>query len=776
MIRTSRVRQEAAMRHVLVIGLCVPLLALGRLDAQEPKLEVRSGGGEPVTGLSLSPDGKWLMTAHVDQQGFGSRFRLWDAATGRPVRGFSGALGVPAVAFSADGKQVLAGGERLVVFDPASGKVLHGGPEQFSGSTFFIPASEAARSGGDPSANKWCFSRGSCGFSRDGKFAVAVHEDGARVWELATGKVFGPVGGQVTAAVLSADGKRLVWGDARDATVLDWSARKVISRLPHDSAVTALCLSADETWLITGCLDAKVYLWDMTSGKLLRSFVGHAAADRQTRQLNRSREGIISVALSSDCKSLVTTGTDGKVIVWDPHSGKELRTFTPHDRHSLIVSSSLSADGRWLVTAEGSEDRYMVDRGKRPRDHGFKKADPAVLFGGFGWGSSTVCLWDVASGKMVRMFQGQPRQSSTALVLSGDGKLLATAGPDCTARVWDLTTGRQTAAIADHPRGLAWLAFGGDGRWLATQSYDNEKSNTRIWEVTTGKLVRDLGLINPNNKTIAARAHWFAFAVAAPGRDDRRGNSPLFRFDLIRNKIIPLNGPYSNDLVLSPDGKILLSSALVDVGDVDVKVWEVQSGKPIGSLEGVNEFGLNSNDSSVFSCDGRWVLSTALGNATIWDLESKTAVHSFRNVYSAALSGDKKRLAGRQKDGMVAVWELATRQRLSHFMGYRPDLHLFARPQELALSSDGKRLFAAGVDDADIRLHEADTGKVLCKLYMFPDGNWAVVDDQGHYDCGNDGESDFLFWVLEGEIQPLSRFRDGHYEPGLLKKYLGKVP
>ena len=234
------------MRQVIVISL-IPWLCQTYLHAQEPRLVVRSGHGDPVSCLALSPDGKWLVTGHYEEKGSG--IRIWDAATGRLVRQFLQGASVRSVSFSADGNQIITSGDRVSVWEAATGKRLQSGPKE-------LGARNAS-------------------FSKNGKFVVAVDDDGARVWEPATGKVVGPYGGAVDAAVLSADGKLLVWGDARDVMIVDWAADKVIHKLPHSEKVTSLCLSDDGKWLATGCYDQTVRLWDMADGKKIRAFVGH---------------------------------------------------------------------------------------------------------------------------------------------------------------------------------------------------------------------------------------------------------------------------------------------------------------------------------------------------------------------------------------------------------------------------------------------------------------------------------------------------------------------
>lgn len=63
---------------------------------------------------------------------------------------------------------------------------------------------------------------------------------------------------------------------------------------------------------------------------------------------------------------------------------------------------------------------------------------------------------------------------------SPDGKYLATASNDKTARVWNTASGREIARIP-HEAGVNDVAFGPDGKYLATAS-DDKTARVQRWQ------------------------------------------------------------------------------------------------------------------------------------------------------------------------------------------------------------------------------------------------------------------------------------------------------
>jgi WD40 repeat protein/serine/threonine protein kinase len=407
--------------------------------------------------VTFSPNGEILARG-------GPGLKLWNCKTRELMATYLGPeVQVNAIAFSADGKKLAAGGydRRLRLWTVQDGELLatYQGHSDWITSVAFCPdGSTAASTSCDGTTKLWRVDEGlprNClrshlrrldcvAFSPDGKLAASAGEDGAvKLWQGTTGELQQILeqGKHVGAVTFSPDGTLLASASYRDDLIKLWSVDdgKLVVTLEgrqstpkagwSSSCYRSVAFSPDGMTLASAGLNESVQLWDISSQKELSSLTGHSGF-------------VQSVAFSPTGGTLASGGTDMTVRLWDARSGRLLQTLTGHSR--LVSAVVFSPDGRTLASAS--------------QDH-------------------TVKLWDVNAGTLRDTLKGHVDHVCT-VAFSPDGKTLATGSVDKTIKLWDVPTAELKTTLRGHTYFVRSVAFFADGRILASASWDQ---TVRLW-------------------------------------------------------------------------------------------------------------------------------------------------------------------------------------------------------------------------------------------------------------------------------------------------------
>src|SRR5262249_40300593 len=136
-----------------------------------------------------------------------------------------------------------------------------------------------------------------------------------------------------------------LWEVATGATVRTFTG--------HSHHVRGVAFSPDGRTALSASSDETLKLWDVASGKELRTFTGHSGILESAFALTHFAP---TVAFSLDGRTALSGGVDDTLKLWDVASGKELRTFTGHS--GMVESVAFSPDGRTALSA-GDDDKTM---------------------------------------------------------------------------------------------------------------------------------------------------------------------------------------------------------------------------------------------------------------------------------------------------------------------------------------------------------------------------------------------------------------------------------
>ena len=498
-------------------------------------------------------------------------------------------------------------------------------------------------------------------------------------WELATGKLIRTIGGEKVprrswgpSLAFSADSRVLAVASPRNVRLWDVDTGQL--RLELKGSGYGVALSPDGKMVASGSRGGKVMLWDVDNGNLKITLSGHTIKNEMMR-INLLEFSPDSQLLVSSLTFLWEDPNDEGAKLWDLTNGKLLRTFS-----EAITAAAFTPDGRSIATgdragvvrlrdtATGQVQCTFEQRIGRVACLAFSPNGQMLATGGCQELSyipyprpmepdNTIKFWDVATGKLHKTLKGH-EWPANVLVFGSDGKKLASIG--LFLKVWDLESGKEQLLRPPTSRvELVYepVSFTPDNDKVAA----NIRSGMNTWDVATGKAT-----LLPWPKALKWPPYRGLFWPDG-SKLVFRGENVIRLWDLKTNEvqdIVEVEGT-TRSIALSPDGKLLAFATEL----TKVILWDLVSRQARFTMEtGIIPRRTGKIGRVVFSPDGT-ILAVALGGSglQLWDvgqgglarsLDMRTIEHEVNYV---AFSPDGKILATCGIDNATArLWETKT--------------------------------------------------------------------------------------------------------------------
>jgi RNA polymerase sigma factor (sigma-70 family) len=233
--------------------------------------------------------------------------------------------------------------------------------------------------------------------------------------------------------------------------------------LPGARLLTLAFLPDGKSLAVVAGNTGEIYLWDFLSTAQTPPLTARQPEQRKSTEKGPGKETYLSFAVSRDGKTLAgglarSAGGTPKIRLWEAAAGtqlhqlKSVRQFAVQE--SGICWLAFAADGKKLASA--GED-------------------------------GTLCVWEVATGKELRRFQGSPASPDSPLpiALAPDGRTLAQALPDQTIQSWDVDSGNSLHQLRGHQGAITALAFFPAGKRLLSASRGDR--TIRFWDLIEGR-------------------------------------------------------------------------------------------------------------------------------------------------------------------------------------------------------------------------------------------------------------------------------------------------
>ena len=505
----------------------------------------------------------------------------------------------------------------------------------------------------------------------------------------------------------------------------------------HQRPIYAAAFSPDGKTLLTGSYDKTLILWEVATGKALRTFTGHL-------------EGVTSVAFFPDGKRAISGSYDKTLIIWDVASGEPIKTLGGHA--DGVMSVAVSADGTRVLS--GGLDSVLIEwdiaAGKEKRAFSAQigainaiAINPANDRAITAADDGTLVIWDLGKGDVEFLLQGHTNLVSSVKI-SPDGKYALSGSNDGTLILWDMATGNQLRTMRGHTDLVNAVAFTPDGKHALSGSFDQ---TVLEWDMATGMATRTL---------VGHTGAVYTVAVSPNGELAFSGGTDVtgLLWSLVPDhqgafvRAYTGHGKWVNAVDLSADSKRMISGA----SDGSVIVWDTESGRALQTLN-EQQTVFASTFSPVPDANGHWLAVTAGDNKviTLWDTDTGEALRTFKGhngaINSLAFSPDGKLLISTSDDTTLIMWDVLTGK----------DVRTFKKHTDAVNSAvflpDGKLVLSASTDTT-ILLWNIETGRAIRTFSGHTGPVWKVaVSADGRYALSASTDGTLIYWELSSGKQ-----------------------
>ena len=345
----------------------------------------------------------------------------------------------------------------------------------------------------------------------------------------------------------------------------------------------------------------------------------------------------------------------------------------------------------------------------------------------------SVRVWNAAEQRLVRVLvplvaAGGTPPAVNNLAFSPDGSLLATASADGKARLWAVPTGRLVRTLAGHRDSINNVSFSRDGRLLLTAGFD---WTPRVWH--TDRRSHPLAeLLSGHTGPILGASFSPDGSRAVTASTD--GTARIWFLGHPHRSLILRAGVPLLTASFSPDGRTVVTGGSDGTG----RIWNAQTGRPLGALLKGHAGPI---DDAEFSPTGRLVVTAGSdGTTRLWQTGTGAPAGVLKTgttgkkaatpvpVLSASFSPDGAYILTAQGP-FARIWRTDGRNLILRFRGHKQNL------ETASFSPDESRVVTAS-DDGTARVWDTGlakpvtvlpTGRAVADIALGPDPGLAAV-------------------------------------------------
>lgn len=314
---------------------------------------------------------------------------------------------------------------------------------------------------------------------------------------------------------------------------------------------------------------------------------------------------------------LPTRGMDQKILASSYNSQEGvLRSaqLVGWSAQSAPVKMSVSDDGKKLVGA-------LLNEGEVP----------------------IVCVWDVDTGKVLRLFRGHKKKKAITCVSFVSNDVVASGSRDKTIRLWDMNTGQQIEKFRGHLKSITSMRVTSQGHIISS----SRDGAVRTWKVAHRKKKFNDKKIDKTKKHVFKETS----VCLAPG------GKKIVTWEGTRRALgfVPLDD--SNDGIFG----LLNKDSEVVLGSYSIKLFDIKSGKELvtclGHSDAISSAVITDDENRIVS--GCWDGSVCVWNCSTGEQRAKFSGHT-APINALAVASDCRRVASASSDGIICLWDSET--------------------------------------------------------------------------------------------------------------------
>ncbi|CDW56858.1 WD40 domain containing protein [Trichuris trichiura] len=479
--------------------------------------------------------------------------------------------------------------------------------------------------------------------------------------------VFSHHAGPVTALALTSQDTYLLSG-SEDFTVIIMSMQTglPISTLSGLMApVKALAVTSNDAFAVLSCEDESLKVFSICTNSQLLELTGH-------------EKKVCSLIIAKDDCRVFAGGIDGKVYCFDLHTGDLLSTQTCHQ--DGVSCLKLSTDGFFLIS--GSMDAFNVwstyandtEVGNEANYVCVAAISPDYKYAAYGNNSGRVTLWDLENCHDIWMTPFSSGLMVTSLQFDYDSIILLSGSADGLVRILSMANGMTLKTYEGHSHPVTCLRIFSDrsvvisldsfGHVILWSTDDTEDCSYEAFSLSdVGNL---LEFLDDCNVLVTVKGNEKELKVLSMvGREE----AWVTKARLQHNDDITC-------MCVSADQQMLVTGS----EDLCLKLWSIK----LGCLTQV----MTEHQEPVKFCavnvDGSMVVSASKSEVLSWNVCSGQKLCSFEAhkdpVSSLVVSEDGKVALSSDEGGWLYAWHTVVGSSIACFNAHLPVMSILTSP------------------------------------------------------------------------------------------------